>query len=419
MHYMKTLLIIGYVWPEPNSSAAGARMLQLIRSFQLMGFSIHYASPAQASPHAINFSDFNIKPHSIEVNHSGFDGFCQALNPQVVLFDRFMMEEQFAWRVEKTCPNALRILDTEDLHGLRYARQALAKNNDKVITDVALSDLLSERFVRELAAIYRCDLTLMISQYEMELLRNTIGVPNDILHYLPFMLDQTQPSANTITFEQRQHFVSIGNFRHEPNWDAVVQLKQTIWPIIKKALPQAQLHIYGAYPPKKATQLHNQQQGFFVKGWCEDAFEVLRRTRVLLAPLRFGAGLKGKLLDAAQCGTPMVTTSIGAEGIFQEQYPEIKADDFNQFAEQAIALYNNPENWHQAQQNGHDMLKQFTFKQHHEPLAERIEQLLANTVEHRLHNITGAMLRHNSMKSTQYMSQWIEVKNQLAEQSKG
>jgi len=75
------------------------------------------------------------------------------------------------------------------------------------------------------------------------------------------------------------------------------------------------MHVYGAYPPPKATQLHNPKQKFYVLGWVESAEHVMKNARICLAPLRFGAGLKGKLLDAMQFGTPSITTEIGAEGM--------------------------------------------------------------------------------------------------------
>lgn len=414
---MKTLLVIGYVWPEPNSSAAGSRMMQLMQSFQAMDFHVHYASPAQASDHAIDFQTHGITAHSIQVNDSRFDDLCSELNPDAVMFDRFMMEEQFSWRVEKTCPDALRILDTEDLHCLRFTRQRLAKANQDVISDVSLQQLMQdERCVRELAAIYRCDITLMISQFEITLLQDSLAVPADLLHYVPFMLAEDQCQVNTTEFEQRQHFVSVGNFRHEPNWDAVLQLKQVIWPLIRQSLPKAELHIYGAYPPKKATQLHNPKQGFLVKGWCENAQEVVSQARVLLAPLRFGAGLKGKIIEAAQCGTPAVTTTIGIEGVTntQENSHAVVLDDFAHFAQAAIELYSNQDAWQQRHGQCAEVLTKFKQADHQQSLVNRLNQLSSQLFQHRLQNIVGTMLRHHSMKSTQYMSQWIESKNQLA-----
>jgi len=413
MSRMKRLLVIGYVWPEPKSSAAGSRMLQLIECFQQAGFAVTYASPAAPSEHAIDYAAFNITPATIELNNSSFDEFVSTLQPDAVMFDRFMMEEQFGWRVEKHCPQALRILDSEDLHCLRFARQALAKNNSQVIKDIPASALFSEHAKREIAAIYRSDLTLTISQYEMDLLQNTFNVPASILQYVPFVLKDIKVNTK-LSFNERQHFVSIGNFRHEPDWDAVLQLKQHIWPIIRKQLPQAQLHVFGAYPPKKATQLHNEKQGFLVKGWCEDAFKELSQARGLLAPLRFGAGLKGKMLDAAQCGLPAVTTSVGAEGLYANQ-THITAhvsDDFTDFAQHAVNLHNQEQDWLALQNNCAAFLQEgFAWETFSTRLITRLHEIENNLDVHRLNNFTGGMLRHHTMKSTQYMAQWIEAKN--------
>lgn len=418
---MKKLLVIGYVWPEPNSSAAGSRMLQLLDCFQKDGYQITYASPAQSSDHAVNLPDLNIDPINIEINSESFDVFISELQPSAVLFDRFMMEEQFAWRVEKHCPDALRILDTEDLHCLRFARQKMAKANPMaVIGEVDNQHLYSDQAKREIAAIFRCDLTIMISEFEMAFLQERFSVPANILAYIPFMLDApNQASFNT--FDNRAHFVSIGNFRHEPNWDAVLCLKQHIWPLIRQKLPKAQLHIYGAYPPKKASQLHNEKQGFIVKGWVEDAQEMLKEARVLLAPLRFGAGLKGKFLDAAQCGLPSVTTSVGSEGLFeQDQAGNNKLatlcshDDFSNFSDSAVKLYEDEDYWNSLQQNCQAFITQrFDRETHMNRLLKQVSDIELDLIQHRLNNFTGAMLRHHSLKSTQYMAQWIEAKNKL------
>ena len=158
---MQTILIIGFVWPEPNSSAAGGRMIQLIESFLSEGAKITFASTASDSDFMLDVRELGIEKVSIELNNTSFDQFVKQLNPSIVLFDRFMVEEQFGWRVAKECPTALRILDTEDLHCLRSARQLAFKENRK-FTD---ADLNSEIAKREIASIYRCDLSLIISKF--------------------------------------------------------------------------------------------------------------------------------------------------------------------------------------------------------------------------------------------------------------
>ncbi|MEP0355035.1 MAG: glycosyltransferase [Paraglaciecola sp.] len=411
----ENVLVLGYVWPEPNSSAAGGHLLSQLQLFLKQGWKVTFASPAQFGEHKIDLSQFGIEQVLIKINCSSFDKFLQELSPSIVLFDRFMLEEQFGWRIAKLCPNALKILDTEDLHSLRNARHQALKQQSEV-------DLNSEMAKREIAAIYRCDLSLIISDYELELLKNYYGVPQHLLIHSPFMLEAMNLTIPDDTFINRQHFISIGNFRHAPNWDAVLWLKQKIWPLIRRKLPKAELHIYGAYPPPKATQLHNPKQGFLVKGWATDAKEVMQQARVCLAPLRFGAGIKGKLAEAMACGTPNITTQMGIEGMQMghawpglvtdlSQFPDL---DYaaQQLANDAVKLYEDQALWKRNQALGYSLLAINFDKQAIENrIMTKVEDALNDLREHRKKNFIGQMLQHHHLKSTQYMSQWIEEKN--------
>ncbi len=409
---MSVLLVVGYVWPEPNSSAAGSRILSLLSMFRQQGWSVIFASPAEKSPHRFDLNQWQICEEQIQLNDSSFDDQLKAWQPDIVMFDRFMLEEQFGWRVEQQCPHALRLLDTEDLHFLRLARQQAFKAG----REVTLQDLHSEQAQREIAAIYRSDLTLIISEAEMQLLTEHFKVPAELLCYSPFWLE-AQAAEDLPEFDQRQHFVSIGNFRHEPNWQAVLWLKQQIWPLIRKQLPQAELHIYGAYPPPKATQLHQPKEGFLVKGWAEDAADVIKNARVLLAPLPFGAGLKGKFIDAMAQGTPNVTTAVGAEGMMhQGTWSGLIGEKAQELAEAAVLLYQDETLWQQKQQQGFDILAQRFASGDHQPRVwQHLMDVQQQLPQHRLTNFTGAMLRHHQHRSTQFMAQWIEAKTKLAE----
>ena len=124
---MPVIVVIGYVWPEPNSSAAGSRMMQLLEFFRPHCEQLIFASPAQLSEHRADLKPLVISEKSIKLNCQSFDDWINTIQPSLVLFDRFMMEEQFGWRVEQQCPDCLRILDTEDLHSLREARHQQLK----------------------------------------------------------------------------------------------------------------------------------------------------------------------------------------------------------------------------------------------------------------------------------------------------
>ena len=408
----KSLLIIGAVWVEPNSSAAGKRMLQLIAQFLERDYKITFASPAQKNEKAIDLFSLGINEVSIALNNVSFDNFIKELNPNIVLFDRFMMEEQFGWRVAENCPQAIRILDTEDLHCLRKTRELCLKQQ----VHFSVEELLKQDITkREIAAILRCDFSLIISTFEMALLKNTFHIAENILMYLPFLFDEITEiqQKKWLSFEDREHFVFIGNFFHKPNIDAVLTLRNKIWTAIRKQLPKVEIHIYGAYVNQQIQELHNKKEGFIVKGFAEDANEVVEKAKVVLAPLNYGAGIKGKLTEAMLCGTPSVTTTIGVEGMAGNfPWNGFVADDFSNFALKAVELYTNKPVWEQAQLNGIDIINSIYSKEKNGHLFfSKIEDIQTNLEKHRVSNFLGSLLQHQTLQATKYMSKWIEEKN--------
>ncbi|RZI63785.1 MAG: glycosyltransferase, partial [Pseudomonas sp.] len=239
------VLIIGYVWPEPRSSAASGHVMQLIDCFLEQGWRITIASAATEGEHKADLAALGITEVAIALNHSSFDAFIHELQPDVVLFDQFLMEEQFGWRVEKHCPNALRLLESSDLQSLRHARHQAVKERldgkpdadltdyfqtprDQLFTRMATTDLAR----REIAAIHRSDLSLMVSDVEIGLLTQAFSVPAAQLHWVPLLVREPRKAPlGPRSFEDRAHFITIGNFRHAPNWDAVLWLKNTVWPL--------------------------------------------------------------------------------------------------------------------------------------------------------------------------------------------
>lgn len=408
---MNSLLIIGQTFPEPTTTAAGGRMLQLIEMFTSHGYGITFASSASSSEKSFNLDSIGVTTQQIVINDSSFDDFVRQLNPTLVLFDRFVTEEQFAWRVTQSCPKALKILDTEDLHFLRKARQQALKD----ATDVKDANLFTETAKREIASILRCDLSLIISEFEMKLLADTFAVSKEILYYLPFMVTKLPDSSNFPEFEQRNNFMTIGNLLHGPNVDSVLYLKKEIWPLIKKQLPQAQLYIYGNYAPQHILELHNQKQGFYIMGWADSVAHVMQKARVCLAPLRFGAGLKGKLLDAMLYGTPGVTTSIGAEGMYGDLLtPGVIADTPESFAELSVALYRDKIKWQQNAQRGVEIIKaRYNGKAIAKDFMTRLDALKINLKLHRQSHFVGQILQHHSLQASKYLSKWIEEKNKV------
>ena len=410
---MAKLLIIGYVWPEPTSSAAGQHMMDIILPFHQSGWHITFATPAAESKNKFDLAAMGIDEKVIELNSSTFDSWLMQLQPDAVIFDRFMMEEQFGWRVSRVSPDALKILDTEDLHFLRHARQKTQTAAGNLV-DI---DLNSKETLRELASIYRCDLTLIISHEEIRMLTAEFSVDEALLHYYPVLVHGI--AEKLLSFDERANFVFVGTMRHAPNLDAVRRLKKKLWPNIRKRLPQANLYIIGSYATDEITQMHQPASGFHVLGYVKDLQQVLRQSRVMLAPLQFGAGIKGKLLESMQYGLPSVTTAIGAEGIAShDHWPGTIVENDEQFIDAAISLYQDKPSWQSAQKRGADILKsKFLYADHANLLVQRVENLMDNLIEHRKENFIGQMLNLNNMKSTEYMSRWIECKNKNSRDS--
>ncbi len=401
-----SIVVIGYVWPEPCSSAAGENMYNLLGALTDKGWNTIFLSAASDSAHKADLQQINVESQSIALNCSSFDTLIESIDPHIVIFDRFMIEEQFSWRVKKACPNALRVLNTEDLHSLRHTRQQALKKSSG-----SHSEATDPMVLREVAAILRCDLTLIISKPEFDLLVTRYGVSAQQLLYLPLLIStcDLQPPP----FSERHGFVFIGNFRHAPNWDALLQLKEQLWPAIRAKMPGAQLSVYGAYPAKKVTNLHNPAQGFMVEGWVDNARTAVSKHRVMLAPIRFGAGVKGKLVTAMQCATPSVTTESGAEGIdHTNHWPGVISNEIKTMADAAVLLHDDAQLWQAASDKSSAVLRrQFDTPDHQYQLTLHLENLVTQLSAHRSTLIMQQLLWHETLRSTQYMSQWIEAKN--------
>jgi len=416
----RSVLYIGHVWPEPSSSAAGYRTIELINAFIENHFKVSFCSAATQNEFSDNLSNLRIDSYPIELNSHQFNELLAKLQPDIVIFDRFMTEEQYAWRVDEVVPNALKILDTIDLHFLRRTRQTAHKkylhtSQNEIQLGLEHLNLQTEDAIREIAAILRCDLSLIISSFEYELLISHFNINPDLLTYCPFMLkhSETNSTDQVNVFEKRKDFIQIGNFLHAPNWDALLWTKQTLWPKIRKTLPQSECHIYGAYCSDKVKQLHDEKNGFLIKGRAYQLSDLMKKYRVNLAPLRFGAGIKGKIADGYINGLPNVTTSIGAEGMCGTlNWGGIIADNANSFIEGAIILYQNKLKWTKAQQDGFKCIATI----HNETkvkseLISKVNQIFYQLKAHRQANFLGTMLNYHTNQRTKYMSRWIEEKN--------
>lgn len=416
-----SVLVLSNLYPQPSASAAGVRTSYILRQLcqDPDWTSVHYVTSASSADHETldNLRQTGVKFHTVPPNQSlQMQKLLDTVeNLKLVIFDRFYAEEAYSFHVYNHSPDTVRVVDMQDMHSLRQGRQAIVeqrKDSWDCISD-ALQHCPSYRdilLLRELASLHRSDLTLVCSPYEHELLTRVYKISASKLCMAPFWVSKI--STTKCGFEDRRDFCIIGGFRHAPNVDAVQQMASIVWPRIRQALPEAQLHVYGAYCPPHIQALHNPSSGFRVHGFVHSLKDALSDKRVMLAPLRYGAGIKGKIVDAWTFGLPVVTTPIGSEGVcsVDKEWGGVVADNIEQFVDGAIRLYTDHSSWNMASQRAESILLDRFGESKWSNVSDALKDVVRNRQDHRRDDYTGALLWHQTARSTEYFSRWIECK---------
>ena len=439
------VLFVSPVWPERSSSAAGVRTSDLVSSFIERGSIVHYAASMASYDdeskrrHVDEVERLGAMTHVCQPNREGdFVDILEKSRPDVVIFDRFYTEEMFSHIVEKHMPNACRVLDMQDVHFLRtWRQQQVATSGGDLYENVLMNMPPSsyEPCCRELASIYRSDLTLVCSPREVEMLQGVFGLDGRALVEASFFVPgHGSVDQNPPLLSGRRDCMMIGNFKHPPNADSVDWTCQDIWPKIRERLSRdhnipkdelPRLHIYGAYGNKNKFDMRKdrglyEELGIEFRGFAP-SLDIMSQYMMLLAPLRFGAGLKGKIVDAWSHGLPVVTTVIGSEGMENFQNNSTKDDTWGgrggaRNAEDVIndavsMCLSSPAKWSSYQQHGYALLKTLYDRERNlQSIHNAIDARYAELEEYRNSNYLGRMLWSQQMRATEYFSRWVELK---------
>lgn len=427
-----SVLLLSNVFARPDQSAAGLRTATLLNLLQncdrIDGSKIHYGVPKSKIDTQTN--QLGVKFHTVLPNRSDLiqNVLSQVGEPLVVVFDRFFMEEIFSFHIHNLVPDALLVLDMQDMHSLRWARQRAVKNDGKesslsVFASTTLPDSNDDNLIRELASIHRADLTLVCSQFELDLFTNEYGIASEKLCLAPLFGtssnddgDQQMKDARSTSWSNRNDFCFVGGFRHDPNVDAVRQIHR-LWTRIQAGVGgDVKMHVYGAHCPMAVQrELHDPSMGFHVHGYHPSIATILRDKRVLLAPIRFGAGIKGKVVDAWKHGLPVVGTPIASEGLMDNSGDwggKIATND-DDFVDMAIELYENESIWSQCQAKGFDLVRQLCDESVSKHVVDRLMTAYNHREERRSRDYMRAICWHETMRSTQYFSKYLELKSSV------
>jgi glycosyltransferase involved in cell wall biosynthesis len=448
------VLFASLVWPTPWASGAGVRttsLARLLRELSPNGSHLSVVSGAREGfgsqgSHAerVPFTwlrESGLVDDTIQCSPNDSAGVSHLLGqtqPDVVVFDTFAAEEQWGWSVRRHCPNAITVLDTQDLHSLRYARHEALKERlpfpvspgeqERALSEIrsAVPDAVSsERFVRELSSVQRSDVAVVVSSFEEELLLES-GVRREALVRAPFIFEDREVAerellARSRGFSERRGFVTVGNWRHPPNADSVAWLSEEVWPKLRQKLGShdAELSVFGAFSESdSASALHRPGGGFLMRGFAEDVLGPVAESRVMLAPLRFGAGVKTKIVDAWSVGTPVVGTSIAGEAMGDAGM--VLSDSAEGMAEAAAAIYLDVGRWNRLHE---ESLAQFRRQYARSSelsgaaaLLSAVSTAVADPETTRRRNVTGACLWRGTGRGLEYFSRWIELKESLREE---
>jgi glycosyltransferase involved in cell wall biosynthesis len=253
-----------------------------------------------------------------------------------VFLSRVDVAKEIIEVTRRCCRNAKLIFDTVDLHFVRESRQAVVEKG------VASARRKGE----ELAVAWLADLTLVVSEAEKELLRREAPqIAVDVVTLIE------EPDPTETGFEEREGLIFIANFRHLPNCDGLEYYLRHIHPLVRDRLGGAKLTVIGADPPGRLEELAD--EGVRFAGHVEDLRSEFAKARVMIAPLRFGAGIKGKVCTSMSLGVPVVATSVGVEGMTLENREDaLIADTPKAFAEAVVAAYSDPDLWSRLVRNG-------------------------------------------------------------------
>ncbi len=341
--FARRALVLDHRLPTPDQDSGSVRMDSLLDILQQIGFQVTflpenlYAMPPYCEPLQERGIEVVITPE--ETSLRGYlarhgEGF------ELAIVSRFHIATSTLDMVRELCPSALLVFDTVDLQFLRLQRQAELENDPELAAE-------AERMRKaEIELSRRADAVLVVSEVERELLRH--HAPDLDVHLVSNIHHTAAPVSD---YDQRQDFYFIGGFEHPPNQDAMFWFCEEIWPKIRQELPAAKLHLIGSKVTKELRALAG--EGVEVVGFVADLMPYLKGCRLSVAPLRYGAGVKGKVTQSLAYGLPTVVTTIAAEGIGLEHgVSAMIADDPESFAQAVVQVYRDQRLWQRLSKHG-------------------------------------------------------------------
>jgi GT2 family glycosyltransferase/glycosyltransferase involved in cell wall biosynthesis len=338
----KRILVIDHHVPMPDRDSGSLRMFQMLKILHGLGHRVTFIPDNLA----------NIAPYGAELQKRGIEfvyhpyatsvkGYLMAHGQEfdVVVLSRCDFARKHIADVRQYAPQSRAIFDTVDLHFLRDRREA------ELTQDAGARLIAQDKEQQECEVVDQADETWVVSGVEQELLRSEC--PHKSIEIVSNIVDV--PGSGT-PFSLRCDFLFIGSFQHRPNIDAVLFFTKEIYPAVKRRLPDAKFYVIGDKAPPEVVALAS--ESIVVTGRQPDVRPYFDNVKLSIAPLRWGAGVKGKINQSMAFGVPVVGTSLAVEGMdLIDREDVMVADEPDQFAKAMIELYESEELWNRLSQN--------------------------------------------------------------------
>jgi GT2 family glycosyltransferase len=328
------VLVVEPIVPTPDRDSGSRRMWGILGELIELGYAVYYAVSELVA----------IEPYRTEMERRGITVLENEHEQQRFLEEAgggldavFLCRPDTAWRyldrVNRHAPTAKLVYDTVDLHALRMVRQAEFEQSDEGRDQAQLV------WIKEQAAILSADVTLVVSEMEREWLTSVVPTADvRVLSNIHAAVDRSPDLTG------RRDVMFVGSYLHPPNVDAARWAATEILPLVRERVPDATLHLLGSYLPEDMKALGI--PGVNGVGWAADLAPWYRRSRVVLAPLRYGAGVKGKVAEAVEYGVPVVGTSIAFEAMgFVDGVDVLCADTAAGLASHVVMLLSDDDRW--------------------------------------------------------------------------
>ena len=346
---VSNILIVEACMITPDQDAGSVRLLNMLKLLKRDGHHVTFvADNLEYSQKYVSL----LQQLGVEVLHGAFAESVRRVlqlrgkSLDTVMICRHYIASRYLSRLRVYAPSARIIFDTIDLHFLREEREAALRNDPAMVRAAAVTRS------KEIAVMRRSDITLVVSESERDLLAQVLPRTNvDIIS----LINDEAPAPRP--FNERKGILFIGGFRHPPNVDGVTWYISEVLPHVRKALPDVTTTIVGSNMPDSIKTLAC--EGVEIKGFVENTEPLLLTARLSIAPLRFGAGIKGKINEAMKFGIPVVATECAVEGMHLVPGSDVLVSDAPEaFAAAIVRAYSDPLLWNTLSQGGLENVRQ-------------------------------------------------------------